>query len=187
MKLWLLRHARVQLPHGLCYGASDVAADPVATEQAAQRFAPCPAPGCRVWVSPLARAQALALAVHRLRPQLLLPQVDARLREMDFGVWEMHAWESIPKEAIDAWTTDFAQHRFGGQESTQEVIVRVAEALDHALALGESEMTWVTHAGVIRALQFLQSSGGRRAISMASEWPVHAPQMGGWMTLEFNG
>ena len=26
MKLWLLRHARVVLPTGLCYGASDVAA-----------------------------------------------------------------------------------------------------------------------------------------------------------------
>ena len=29
MKLWLLRHARVLLPDGLCYGASDVPADGV--------------------------------------------------------------------------------------------------------------------------------------------------------------
>ena len=27
MKLWLLRHARVLLPEGLCYGSSDVPAD----------------------------------------------------------------------------------------------------------------------------------------------------------------
>ncbi|MFT5933725.1 MAG: alpha-ribazole phosphatase, partial [Hydrogenophaga sp.] len=28
MKLWLVRHARVQLASGLCYGASDVPAEP---------------------------------------------------------------------------------------------------------------------------------------------------------------
>lgn len=185
MKLWLLRHARVQLPSGLCYGASEVEADPVATLQAARRFAPWPASGCQVWVSPRARTQALASAVHGLRPELTPPQIDARLREMDFGHWEMQAWSAIPKAAIDNWTANFAHHRFGGQESAQEVIDRVSRALEHALALKEPEMVWVTHAGVMRALQFLHDSREHCTISSVSEWPAHAPAMGAWMTLEF--
>jgi alpha-ribazole phosphatase len=104
---------------------------------------------------------------------------------MDFGHWEMQAWSAIPKAAIDNWTANFAHHRFGGQESAQEVIDRVSRALEHALALKEPEMVWVTHAGVMRALQFLHDSREHCTISSVSEWPAHAPAMGAWMTLEF--
>ena len=39
MRLWLVRHARVQLAAGLCYGASEVAADPAHTQQVAAALA----------------------------------------------------------------------------------------------------------------------------------------------------
>ena len=39
MKLWLVRHAQVLLPPGICYGATDVAADAAATLRAAQALA----------------------------------------------------------------------------------------------------------------------------------------------------
>ena len=39
MKLWLVRHAQVLLPTGICYGATDVAADAAATLSAAQALA----------------------------------------------------------------------------------------------------------------------------------------------------
>ena len=39
MKLWLVRHAQVLLPPGICYGATDVAADAAATLSAAQALA----------------------------------------------------------------------------------------------------------------------------------------------------
>jgi alpha-ribazole phosphatase len=49
---------------------------------------------------------------------------------------------------------DFAHHRFGGAESTQQVIDRVAGALHDLRASQAREAVWVTHAGVIRAVQF---------------------------------
>ena len=59
MKLWLLRHARVTVEAGICYGVSDLPADPIDTQQAAQRFADLPATRSRVWVSPASRTSNL--------------------------------------------------------------------------------------------------------------------------------
>ena len=39
MKIWLVRHAQPLVEAGVCYGASDVAADRAATQDAAQRLA----------------------------------------------------------------------------------------------------------------------------------------------------
>lgn len=173
MKLWLLRHARVLAAPGLCYGASDLPADPEATHAAAQAAAAVLPTGLPVWVSGLQRAQQLAHDLHTLRPDLGPPRRDLRLNEMDFGCWEGQAWDNIPRAAIDAWTADFAHHRFGGAESTQQVIDRVAAALADLVAqVGPGgEALWVTHAGVVRAAMFLAQ---RHAVPVpsAAEWPT---------------
>lgn len=190
MKLWLLRHAAVTLPPGLCYGASDVPADAALTRQAAQAFAPLLPAGTRVWVSGLLRAQQLAGALQTARPDLGAARVDTRLNEMDFGEWELKRWDHVPASAFDAWMADFAQHRFGGVESTQMLLYRVAAALgDLRPALGQlqpaagNDVLWVTHAGVIRAVQHIVQGGGVR-IREAAEWPKDAPEPGGWTSLD---
>ncbi len=185
MTLWLLRHAQVLAPPGTCYGVTDLAADPEATLRAAASFGPSPAVGSAVWCSPSARATQLAQALASLRPDLATARLDPRLREMDFGHWEMRPWAEIPREAVDAWTDDFAHHRFGGRESAQELIDRVALALDEARRVAAPELVWVTHAGVIRAVQFLvgAEAAGARTIASAAQWPVEAPAMGEWVRL----
>lgn len=181
MKLWLLRHAQVLVEAGLCYGASDVPADPVHTQASAQAVAPLLPTGLSWRVSGLGRAQQLAQALRPLRPDLPGPQVDVRLNEMDFGCWELHAWDAIPPHAFDEWMANFAHHRFGGVESTQSIIDRVADALDEQRSAGDA--VWVTHAGVIRAVQFV-AARGRGPIRGVEEWPREAPGPGGWLSLE---
>ncbi len=183
MKLWLLRHAAVDLPAGLCYGASDVPAHAALTLQAAQTAAAVLPLGLPVWVSALGRAQALAAALQQLRPDLGTPTTDPRLNEMDFGQWERQAWDAVPRSAFDAWLADFAHHRFGGAESTQQVIDRVAQALHAVRATGASEALWVTHAGVIRAVQFL-ADHGPGPIASVKQWPQHAPAPGAQVCIE---
>ena len=183
MKLWLLRHAPVTLEAGLCYGASDVPAHGDLTQQAAERAAallPC---GLPVWMSSLGRAQQLARALCGLRPDLGLPITDPRLNEMDFGRWELQGWDAIPLSAFDDWMADFARHRFGGAESTQEVIDRVAKAIDDLRLQQVTEAVWVTHAGVIRAANFLASCACR-TIARVDQWPLEAPPPGGHQTLD---
>jgi alpha-ribazole phosphatase len=184
MKLWLLRHARVTLEDGLCYGASDVPADAALTDAAARAAAEVLPVGLPVWVSGMGRAQQLARALQALRPDLRAPLTDTRLNEMDFGRWELQRWDAVPRAAFDRWMADFAHHRFGGIESTQQVIDRVADALDALRAGGASEAVWITHAGVIRAAQFV-AEHGRAPIETVSQWPREAPEPGAhrWLVL----
>lgn len=189
MNLWLLRHAQVDLPPGLCYGITDAPALAGATAGAAFELAQVvPARPGLVWTSGLQRTHQLAHALRRHRPDLPAPTSDLRLNEMDFGCWEQQPWDDIPRSAFDDWMADFAHHRFGGGESTQAVIDRVAAALDdtrHQLQRsGSSHAVWITHAGVIRAAQFLQLRG-HGTVSGAHEWPQDAPAPGGWRLLRW--
>jgi len=186
MKLWLLRHAPVLLAPGICYGASEVAVDLTATEQVARDFSRHPALGSLLLTSPSHRAQQLAQALRAQRPDLQGPEVDPRLSEIDFGFWEMHAWAQIPRPAIDAWVADFGDHRFGGKESTQQVIDRVALAVDAMNERQVAEAVWVTHAGVIKAIQFLKTNAGRRSIASAAEWPAQSVSFGDWTMVEIS-
>lgn len=182
MRLWLLRHARVDLAAGLCYGQSDVPAHAAHTAEAARAAAAILPPGLPVWVSGLGRAGQLAEALRDLRPDLGEPVTDARLNEMDFGEWELTPWSVIPRAAFDRWMADFADHRFGGRESTQAVIDRVAGALaDLRTGVGQDAL-WITHAGVIRAVQYVLTHGSSR-IRNARQWPAEAPAPGGLVCL----
>lgn len=183
MRIWLLRHARVQLPDGLCYGGSDVPADPELTAEAARLWAPR-LPSGAVWrVSALGRAQQLADAMRGLRKDNPPVIVDERLNEMHFGRWELQPWDRIPRAAFDEWMADFAHHRFGGVESTQMLLDRVQDALDEVRKTGAQELVWVTHAGVIRAVSYL-AQGGPMPIPGVDHWPREAPAPGGGLCLE---
>lgn len=182
MTLWLVRHARPLVEPGMCYGALDVAADDEATHAAAEALASELPRGLVVCVSPARRCQQLALALHSRRSDVQL-QTDARLCEMDFGIWEGVAWSQIPKDALDAWTSAFGTHRFGGRESANEVLARTALAWDdaHPAGLSHPQRAWITHAGVIRAAHLLANN--LRSVSRADQWPVDAPSFGQWTTL----
>ena len=182
MRLWLVRHARVQLAAGLCYGASDVPADPDHTTAVAATLATVLSFGVPLWVSGLGRAQQLAAAVRAHRADLAAPTVDLRLNEMNFGQWELQAWDAIPRSAFDRWMADFAHHRFGGAESTQQVIDRVAGALSATRETGVEQAVWICHAGVIRAVRYLAAHGAT-TIEGVHQWPEHAPEPGGYIQI----
>jgi alpha-ribazole phosphatase len=180
VKLWLVRHAAPLIGEGVCYGQLHVEADRSATQQCACSLAAVLPADLTVYVSGLSRARQLADALIDLRKDLRLT-VDARLNEMDFGTWEGVRWNDIPVDEIDQWTRDFAHHRFGGRESTAEVLQRVSRALDDMASA--SEVVWITHAGVIRAAAYLAQHGDR-VIRSAQEWPTDAPAFGAWTTME---
>lgn len=173
MKLWLVRHARPLVEPGICYGASDVAADPAAAEEAAAILAAQLPSDVPVFSSPLKRCTQLASVLHSLRCDLAW-RVDPRLREMDFGCWEGWRWSAIAQEAFVPWMADFQTHRFGGRESVGEMMNRVAQALSELLQ--EEECVWITHAGVIRAAMLL--SRGVARLQSPAQWPSEAVPLG---------
>ncbi|MFC5521326.1 histidine phosphatase family protein [Polaromonas jejuensis] len=182
MKLWLVRHAQPLVAAGICYGRLDMAADAEATAQCARSLAAQLPPRLRVASSPLQRCEQLAQALQGLRPDLIY-KTDARLQEMDFGHWEGRAWQAIAETELQAWSRDFADYPVGAVgESVSRFMARVAAAFDALQAPGEhgQDTLWITHAGVIRAVDLLTS--GLRHIERADQWPPHAPKYGQWHT-----
>ncbi|AEG92740.1 histidine phosphatase family protein [Ramlibacter tataouinensis] len=168
MKLWLVRHARPIVQEGICYGATDLPADPQATLEAARALAAALPTGLAVRCSPLRRCLQLAQALHALRPDLA-HETDARLAEMDFGTWEGQRWDAIGRTAFEAWMADFARHRCGGGESVAVLMARVGQAMAEVRA-GHRDVLWISHAGVVRAARML--ARGVPAPAQASDWPA---------------
>lgn len=141
MILHLIRHPKPVIEAGVCYGRLDISAEN-ANAVAAELLAELP-PNLPVWTSPLIRCRALAELLH---PQ---PMLDARLVEMNFGLWEGRPWDAIPRTELDAWAADVAGYVPPGGESPRQLQQRV---LDFVAGLDVPEAVIVTHAGVIRTL-----------------------------------
>ena len=203
-RLWLVRHAQPLIDKGICYGHLDVPADHEATQQAAQSFAntlkiarsnnatSLNTQPILIYVSGLLRAQQLAdEMLFAFRATDIVSEVrlqtDCRLNEMNFGSWEGKPWSAIPKEALDQWSSDFSQHKFGGEESSQDVINRVQAAYQTSLELAQasnsSDVIWITHAGVIRALNYVKKYA-TCVIERAEQWPQDAPGFGQWLCMD---
>lgn len=183
MKLWLVRHAQPCVGAGVCYGALDMAAVLEATQIAAVALAKHLPTATAVWVSPLQRCEQLAQVLRGFRPDLTF-KPDARLTEMNFGEWEGVPWADVPRSALAAWTDDFGNHRFGGVESANMVVQRVAAAWNDARqnsAPTGGDVAWITHAGVIRAAGMVAQ--GVLQVNDAAQWPRSAPGFGEWRVL----
>jgi alpha-ribazole phosphatase len=176
VKLWLVRHAEPLIEPGVCYGATDMPADASATLSCAALLAPLLPAGLLMLSSPLQRCAQLAWALQALRPDLRL-QTDARLAELDFGCWEGVRWDDIPRSAYDDWTASFGAARFGGRESVNELLQRVAAVRAEAQARGQ-DAVWVTHAGVLRAMALLDQ--GLTTLEQAPQWPQQVAGWGEW-------
>ena len=187
--LWLLRHARPLIAAGVCYGRLDVAADTVLTAQAAKNFSIQLSAGAVLRHSPLQRCELLARALIALEPDLALNAcADTRLQEMDFGAWEGQPWEQIPRADIDAWAADLASYAPGGGEPLAAMLQRVKNALQNSWAAdsqqGQRDVVWVTHAGVIRCVQWLLQR--RNHLPTSTDWTLPAPGFGQWLTLPWD-
>lgn len=167
MKLWLVRHSTPRINKGTCYGQLDVDVDEDGLRLAAKNLSlslPMSAP---VYSSSLIRAKDLANAIYNLRPDLPF-LIDERLNEVNFGKWEGVAWDLIPKQVIDDWVQDFPTHPFGEGESVQDVIDRARSILTQFKEL--NDLIFITHAGVIRAFNFLANNQFARLTTLEM-WP----------------
>jgi alpha-ribazole phosphatase len=187
MKLCLVRHAQPLIEAGICYGATDMAADAALTTAAATSLALTVPANTICRISPLRRCQQLAVSLALLRPDLSInisTCTDVRLKEVDFGHFEGQPWATIPRAAVDAWTADFGDHRFGGKESANEVLQRVKTALDDHAALGADNILWITHAGVIRACRLVEQ--GIYRVARTEQWPQAVVEFGQCLHIDYS-
>ncbi len=149
MRLTLIRHTALQVPAGVCYGQSDVDVaasfvdelDLLHRKLFENEFD-------QVYSSPLQRCAKLAAALNKG-----VPALDARLSELDFGDWEMLAWDDIPRDVFDVWAHNYAHIAPPNGETFSQMQARVLEFLAEVQSLHVGgNIAVVTHGGVIRAL-----------------------------------
>ncbi|MGF2508946.1 histidine phosphatase family protein, partial [Ralstonia pseudosolanacearum] len=106
MDIILIRHARPAMAAGLCYGRTDLPLDePMDPDAASIADKLAAHPPQRLLASPLQRSVLTAQALARAT-RLPMPELDARLVELDFGAWEGCPWDDIPRAELDRWARD---------------------------------------------------------------------------------
>lgn len=142
----LVRHTRVAIPAGLCYGRTDVPLAETFEEEAATVRHGLPWVPLVVWSSPAERCRRLAA---RLTDGAV--KLEPRLAELDMGEWDGRRWDDLSGPAHEAWMADPWRTRPPGGESAEDLVARVGELRDEILAWRPKRLLLVTHAGVIRA------------------------------------
>jgi alpha-ribazole phosphatase len=151
MRLYIVRHPKPLVAPGICYGRTDVAVSPQERALILPMLISVLPKSAPVYSSPLGRCSELAADLAAAL-DCGAPILEPRLAEMDFGTWEMRAWDAIPRLEIDAWTDDLAGYRPGGGENVLEVSRRVCAFRDDLLRLDHERAIVVCHAGIIRLL-----------------------------------
>jgi len=157
MKLTLVRHTSLDIAPSICYGQSDVAVSAnfenerktLQKKLAAFEFD-------AIYASPLKRCHQLAQAL--CADELFGHtseniKLDARLKELHFGDWEMSPWDAIPREKFDVWADDYANLAPPNGETFSELHARAKSFVEDVSSHSQGKsILVVTHGGFIRAL-----------------------------------
>ena len=146
MELAVIRHTRLDIETGRCYGQSEIALADTHDAEFEDLRTRLPGPFDRVFSSPLERCTRLA---DRFANAV---ETDARLLEYDFGDWEMQRWDDIAGTALDAWMQDFVNVPAPGGENLVQMHARVQHFIDDLRTQDHRHCLIVTHSGVIRCI-----------------------------------
>jgi len=142
MKLVMVRHTRIAVPPGICYGQTDVPVyETFPEEAAAVREKLAGWVPDRVYTSPLGRC--VSLAGFCGYPDAVW---DDRLKELHFGEWENHPWDELD---MSVWETDWIGNPPPGGESFVQMYERVSGFLDELKTKSINTALVFTHGGVI--------------------------------------
>ncbi len=150
MEIYVIRHTPTTAAEGICYGQSDLPLQEPFDELFNTIKKTLPEHDYIVYSSPLTRCHQLA---QHLSDGTTVT-CDDRLKEIDFGLWENETWDSIKKEDLTNWMTDFVNTGAPNGESFNTLHLRVISFLEELL-LNHSEdqkIIIVSHAGVIRSI-----------------------------------
>jgi len=151
MEIYLVRHTQTICDKGVCYGQSDVAIVEPFDLVFENIISQLPAEAC-IFSSPLKRCSLLAKHIQN-KIKTISYQEDERLKEMNFGDWEMQNWNDILPEQLNPWMEDFVNIPASNGESFIELHQRVGEFL---LSIISKEINKpiiiVSHGGVIRSI-----------------------------------
>ncbi|MFY0599992.1 MAG: alpha-ribazole phosphatase [Cyclobacteriaceae bacterium] len=148
MEVYFIRHTTPEVEKGICYGQTDLTLLDAFEDQKRELIKALPERFDAIYSSPLQRCSILANSLRRDEELIL----DDRLKEVDFGSWEMMAWDNIPSEEVNPWMSDFVNEAPPNGESMVDLQRRVLDWWEEVIRRKSDTIAVVTHAGVIRIM-----------------------------------
>lgn len=167
MKLVLIRHPRPIIEPGICYGQTDIPCI-LPTEEKLQaslqnlerllgskhgdeKARPT------MYSSPLQRCKIYADILAKQIGTLSSVILDDRLKELDFGAWEMKNWNDVERTRLDQWAEQPLHFAAPGGESFSQLIGRSQTFLEEIKERhsAQENLIMVGHGGVIKAFSHL--------------------------------
>lgn len=142
--LYLVRHPLADVAPNTCYGNSDVGLVEDVAGCATRLRTILPREAMFV-SSPLRRCLELAQALGK-------PFIEPRLREIDFGAWELRRFDEIPRDEIDAWAAEPLSFRPPDGETVSEMATRAIAALSEWTGNTAAPVVFISHGGPLRAI-----------------------------------
>jgi alpha-ribazole phosphatase len=164
MEIALIRHTTPDVEKGICYGQSDILLQHTFMDEYQQVLQSTPRCAEIIYTSPLSRCVKLA---NLLSQALDVPVCkDDRLKELNFGEWEMKRWDDIGHHALMKWMNDYENESCPQGESYKDLKKRVTDFLDEIKSGRYQSIVAVTHGGVIKtSLSILKNVPIKKAIA----------------------
>ena len=186
MRLFLIRHPQPIIAKGLCYGRTDLDVTDDEVKQVAERLISNLPRKAALYSSTLPRCAKLA---QFLAYQIPTPKFDARLVEMDFGLWEMQAWDAIERAEIDAWAANPIHYSVGGGETVLQMAQRVSDFYADLLRWHQHELNEVIvicHAGTIRMLQACALANNAEQVALSAAATTESVDYGNYVIVNIS-
>lgn len=148
MKLFVIRHTKVAIEPGICYGQTDVqVADTFQYEKAIIGNRLKDIHFDKVYSSPLSRCKILAESLFEKEKIIF----DDRLKELNFGDWELKTWDEIYNSAEGKiWMDNYQTLPTLNGELYPEMMDRVSVFFSRLILKEYKNVAIFTHAGVVR-------------------------------------
>ena len=156
MEIHLIRHTTPDVEKNICYGQSNVLLKDTFQDEYKLVLESLPYNADVIYTSPLTRCTQLA---EEIAQALRLPvKKDDRLKEMNFGAWEMQRWDDVDQDALMKWMNNYQHERCPQGESYFDLMKRLEDFLEEIRMEKSQSIIIVTHAGVIKTCNAILNS-----------------------------
>lgn len=153
MEVYLIRHTETILGKGNCYGQSNIPLQRPFLNNFDKMVKGLEVKNAIIYSSPLERCKQLANHFRMYNESIQKIYFDDRLKELNFGDWELKEWNMLNQEHLNTWMADYVNYKVPNGESFIELYNRVNDFITDELVNNEHQVPViiVTHAGVIRS------------------------------------
>ena len=148
MELILVRHTRVAIKD-ICYGFADVELADTFEKEKDEVLKKIDSSNAVVFSSTSSRCTKLAKYISEDF------KTDARIKELNFGNWELKKWDDLSDPEFDVWMNDYINYRCPNGESLLDMKSRVEDFYKDIISKNHEKVIVVTHGGVIRLFNHL--------------------------------